>query len=75
MNVFDKIVAVIADQTGSDASVITEATTFDELGVDSLDIVEMVMRFEEELGLEIEMEEKFDTVGALVKFIESKIKG
>ena len=74
MNLFEKIVAVIADQTGNDLSEINESTTFDELGVDSLDIVEMVMKFEEELGVELEMDEKFDTVGALTKFIESKIE-
>jgi len=73
MNVFQKIAEVIADHTGGDASDITEATTFDELGVDSLDIVEMVMRFEEELGVELELEEKFDTVGALAKFVETKV--
>ena len=73
MDVFEKIAEVIADHTGGDVTEITEATTFEELGVDSLDIVEMVMRFEEELGVELELEDKFDTVGALVKFVESKI--
>ena len=73
MNVFEKIAGVIAEHVGSDVSEITEATTFESLGVDSLDIVEMVMKFEEELGVELELEDKFDTVGALVKFVESKI--
>ena len=73
MNVFEKIAAVIADQTGSDVAEITEATTFEDLGVDSLDIVEMVMKFEEELGIELELEEKFESVGALAKFIEGKM--
>jgi len=74
MNVFEKIAEVIADHTGGDASEITESTTFEELGVDSLDIVEMVMRFEEELGVELELEDKFDTVGALAVFVESKVQ-
>ena len=73
MNVFEKIAEVIADHTGGDVADITEATTFEELGVDSLDIVEMVMRFEEELGVELELEDKFETVGALTKFVESKV--
>ncbi|MCL2201035.1 MAG: phosphopantetheine-binding protein [Oscillospiraceae bacterium] len=73
MNVFEKIAEVIADHVGSDVADINEETTFEELGVDSLDIVEMVMRFEEELGVELELEDKFDTVGALAKFIESKV--
>jgi len=73
MNVLQKISEVIADHLGTDVSEITEATTFEELGVDSLDIVEMVMKFEEELDVELELEEKFETVGALAKFVESKI--
>jgi len=74
MNVFEKIAEVIADHTGGDISGITETTTFEELGVDSLDIVEMVMKFEEELGVQIELDEKFETIGDLAKFIESKIQ-
>ena len=73
MNVFQKITEVIAEHTGGDASEITEATTFEDLGVDSLDIVEMVMKLEEELEVTLEIEEKFETVGALAKFIESKL--
>ena len=71
--VFGKIAAVIADHIGGDVSEITEATTFEDLGVDSLDVVEMVMKFEEELGVELELEEKFETVGELAKFVESKL--
>ena len=71
--VFEKITAIIADHTGGDISEITGETTFEELGVDSLDTVEMVMKLEEELGIELEMEGKFDTVGDLVKFVESKL--
>ena len=74
MNVFEKIAAIIAEHTGSDVAKITEETTFEDLGVDSLDVVEMVMKFEEELGVELELEEKFETVGALAKFVESKMK-
>ena len=71
--VFEKIAAMIADHTGCDISEIKEGTTFEELGIDSLDIVEMVMKFEEELGVELELEEKFETIGTLSKFIESKL--
>ena len=70
---FEKIAAIIADHTGGEVSEITEKTTFEELGVDSLDTVEMVMRLEEELDAEFEMEGKFETVGDLVKFIETKL--
>ena len=73
MNVFQKVAEVIAEHTSTEVSEITEATTFEQLGVDSLDIVEMVMRFEEELGIELELEEQYATIGELVKFIESKM--
>ncbi|MCL2126086.1 MAG: phosphopantetheine-binding protein [Oscillospiraceae bacterium] len=71
--IFEKIAAIIADHTGSDIEQITESTTFEELGVDSLDTVEMVMKLEEELGVELEMDGKFDAVGDLVKFVETKL--
>jgi len=74
VDVFDKIAEIIAEHTGGDVADITESTTFEDLGVDSLDIVEMVMKFEEELNVELELEDKFDTVGALAKFIEEKIE-
>ena len=74
MSTFQKIAEVIADHIGGDVSEIAEATTFEDLGVDSLDIVEMVMKFEEELGIELELEEKFETVGELAKFVESRLK-
>ena len=71
--VFEKIAAIIADHTGGDVSEITKETTFEELGVDSLDTVEMVMRLEEDLGIELEMDGKFETVGDLVEYVESKL--
>ena len=49
-------------------------TTFESLGIDSLDTVEMVMDLEEELGVELELEEKVSTVGELVDFVESKVE-
>ena len=48
-------------------------TTFESLGIDSLDTVEMVMDLESELGVDLEMEEKLNTVGELVDFVESKL--
>ena len=71
--VFEKIAAIIADHTGGDVSEISKETTFEELGVDSLDTVEMVMRLEEDLGIELEMDGKFETVGDLVIYVEPKL--
>ena len=71
--IFEKIAAIVADHIGGDVAEITEATTFEELGVDSLDTVEMVMKLEEDLGVELEMEGQFATIGDLVKYVESKL--
>ena len=45
---------------------------FSELGIDSLDTVELLMNLEDEIGIEIELDQKVETVADLVKFIESK---
>ena len=70
---FEKIAKYLAEQPDMSASEITPDTTFESLGVDSLDTVEMVMDLEDELGVELELEEKIATVGDLVAFIESKL--
>ena len=70
--IFEKIAELIADHTGCDVNDITRESTFETLGIDSLDTVEMVMQLEDELGFEIELEEKLETVGALEKYIEAK---
>ena len=71
--VFEKIKALLAEHTDADADSITSESTFADLGIDSLDTVEMVMELEEELGIELELEEKLATVGELVAFIEAKM--
>ncbi|SHH93942.1 acyl carrier protein [Sporobacter termitidis DSM 10068] len=72
MSVFERIVNLIKENI-NDTESITEDTTFESLGIDSLDTVEMVMQLEEELGIEIELEEKMATVGELAKYVESKL--
>ncbi|ABO50588.1 acyl carrier protein [Desulforamulus reducens MI-1] len=72
---FDKVKAIIVDQLGvEEAEVKMEASFVDDLGADSLDIVELVMALEEEFGLEIpdEEAEKIRTVGDAVKFIQDR---
>ncbi|HHT16100.1 MAG TPA: acyl carrier protein [Papillibacter sp.] len=71
--VFEKIARMIADHFSLDVTTITSDTTFESLGIDSLDTVELVMQLEEELGIEIELDQKLDTVGELAKFIEAKM--
>ena len=70
---FEKIANYLAEQLDMAADEITADTTFESLGVDSLDTVEMVMDLEDELGVELELEEKIATVGELVAFIERKL--
>ena len=75
MATVDKVKAIIVDQLGVEESDVTmEASFVDDLGADSLDIVELVMALEEEFGLEIpdEEAEKIRTVGDAVKFIQDR---
>ena len=71
--IFEKLVAVLADHVDCDPSSVTMDTTIEELGVDSLDTVDMVMELEEELGIELELDEKISTVGEMVKLVEEKM--
>lgn len=73
MDIYEKLTQVLAEHTGRDASEFTRETTFESLGIDSLETVEMVMELEEELDAELELEEKMGTIGDLVSFIESKL--
>ena len=70
---FEKIVDYLANQMDLNKEDISPDTTFESLGIDSLDTVEMVMDLEEELGIELDLEEKISTIGELVAFIETKI--
>ena len=70
---FEKIQAYLANQLDISTDDITPETTFESLGIDSLDTVEMVMDLEEQLGVDLELEEKLATVGELVDFVESKL--
>lgn len=72
---FETIAKVIAERTDRDVSEIKPESTFTELGIDSLDTVELVMSLEDAIGIEIELTQKVENVGELVAFIESKQKG
>jgi acyl carrier protein len=52
--------------------VVKPESRFVDLGIDSLDTVELLMSLEDELGIEIELDEKVETVDDLDKFIQSK---
>lgn len=73
-----KIKEIIVEQLGVDPEKVKpEASFIDDLGADSLDIVELVMAMEEEFDLEIpdDEAEKLRTVGDVVGFLEKKGKG
>ena len=72
--IYQKIVDIIVDAKGIDASSVTPESTFKDLGVDSLDIAEMVMTLEDEFNIPIELEEGVNTVEDLVNLIVKRLK-
>ena len=70
---FEKICAYLSKQLDIPVESITKDTTFESLGIDSLDIVEMVVDLEDELGIELELNDKITTIGELADFVESKL--
>lgn len=72
----ERVKNIIVDELGVSESAITRDAHFvDDLGADSLDTVELVLRFEQEFGLEIpdEEAEKISTVGTAIDFLEKKL--
>ena len=73
MSTFDKVRDIVVEQLGVEADeVAIESTFIDDLGADSLDIVELIMAFEEEFNIEIpdEAAEKIKTVQDVVNYID-----
>ena len=72
--VFEKIAEMLAEKLECDASEIKMETEFSTLGIDSLDVMELLMNLEEAFDTEIDMgENKVNTVADLVKLIEEKV--
>ena len=75
MSTFDRVKKIVVDQLGvNEADVQIDSTFIDDLGADSLDIVELIMAFEEEFDIEIPDEDaqKIKTVKDVMDYIESK---
>ena len=75
MATFDKVRDIVVDQLGVEADEVNIDSTFiDDLGADSLDIVELIMAFEEEFNIEIpdEVAEKMKAVKDAVEYIEKE---
>ena len=75
--VFDKVKEIIVEQLGVAEDAVTQESSFiDDLGADSLDLVELIMALEEEFGIEIPDAdaEKVVTVGDVVNYIKENVK-
>ncbi len=73
-DIFDRVKRIVVDRLGVDEAQVTQEASFkDDLGADSLDVVELVMELEDEFDLEISDEdaEKINSVGDVVKYIEA----
>ena len=71
---YEKLVSYAVKQLELSREEITPESTFESLGIDSLDVVEMIMDLESELGVELEMEDqKISTFQELADFIDSKL--
>ena len=72
-NIAEDVKAIIVEKLGVDASEVTETASFtNDLGADSLDIVELIMDFEKKFDVEIDENDadKIATVGDAIKYIE-----
>lgn len=71
--VFEKVKEIVVEQLGLEGNEITEETSFDSLGVDSLDLFQIIIEIEEAFNIQIENAEEMKTVKDAIKYIESKI--
>ncbi len=77
MDLEQRIKEIIADQLGVEVEKLNPSAKFvEDLGADSLDVVELIMAFEEEFGIEIPDEdaEKIRTVGDVLDYLKEKVK-
>lgn len=70
---FEKVAKLLAEHLDVDPSTIKENLKFGDLGIDSLDTVEILMSLEDEFGIEFDVSEATQTIGDLVKYIDSKV--
>ena len=76
-NIAEDVIAIIVEKLGVDPSEVKESASFqNDLGADSLDIVELIMDFEKKFGIQIpddDAGDKITTVGDAIKYIEDKV--
>lgn len=74
MTVFEKVQEVLVTELSLEKEEVTLEKSFTDLGIDSLDLVELVMELEEEFDIAIEEAENLQTVGDVVEYINEKVK-
>ncbi len=78
VNINEKVKAIVAEKLGVDIEMVVDSANFQaDLGADSLDIVELVMDFEKEFGIEIPDDDAGDnivTVADAIRYIEKKVE-
>lgn len=67
----EKIIEIIAEYLDKDAAEFTDEMTFADMGLDSLDVMEVVMKIEDEVDCKIELSQDITNVKTLVEYIES----
>ena len=72
--VFENIAQVISARTGPHVEEITHETKIKDLGIDSLDSVELLLELEDRLGHEFDIDRKVETVSDLVALVEEQMK-
>ncbi|MBE6113363.1 MAG: acyl carrier protein [Peptococcaceae bacterium] len=71
MSTFEKVVEILVEAKDLNAADIKETSTWNDLGLDSLDTVELVMSVEDAFSVSLEMDETMQTVGDVVKAIDA----
>lgn len=69
--ILETLASIIADKIDADAAEIKPETTFEELGIDSLDITDIAMSVEDAFGIEVEVSGELKSVGDLVNLVAS----
>ena len=69
---YEKILEIVAEHLDVTVDEINRDSKFEELGIDSLDAVELVMKLEEGLDIQLDLDRELQTIDDLVKFVEEK---
>lgn len=70
-NMINIITDILVEHYGCDSDELNADTRFLDIGIDSLDVVEMMVEIEDKVGYEVELTERVETIGTLADFIEN----